>query len=208
VSTSVITICHCANSSKKNHDPKPLSAQGAVQQKDYDYMFKIMLFGDSGVGKSSLLLRFTENAFTESFVSTIGVDFKMHSMDTDQGRVKLQLWDTAGQERFRAVANSYYRGAHGIVIVYDTTERESFDNIDNWLSQIHQYAAEDVVKMLVGNKVDLEDQRKVSTKEGVALADKHKMKFYECSAKSSANVGCVFTDMAKEILSSVSQKKD
>eukprot|EP00397_Hematodinium_sp_SG-2012_P055492 GEMP01067782.1.p1 GENE.GEMP01067782.1~~GEMP01067782.1.p1 ORF type:complete len:243 (+),score=21.20 GEMP01067782.1:73-801(+) len=106
---------------------------------EYDYLFKLLLIGDSGVGKSCLLLRFADNTYTESYISTIGVDFKIRTIEQEGKVVKLQIWDTAGQERFRTITSSYYRGAHGIIIVYDVTDRESFNNVKHWIEQIGRY---------------------------------------------------------------------
>lgn len=131
-----------------------------------DYLFKLLLIGDSGVGKSCLLLRFADDTYTESFISTIGVDFKIRTSNIENKTVKLQIWDTAGQERFRTITCSYYRGAHGIIIVYDCSDVESFENVKKWLSEIDRYASEGVSKLLVGNKCDLVAQRKVTYEQG------------------------------------------
>ena len=120
-------------------------------------MFVLLL----GVGKSCLLLRFADDTYTDSYISTIGVDFKIRTVDLDTKTIKLQIWDTAGQERFRTITSSYYRGAHGIIIVYDITDKESFDNVRQWLFEIDRYASENVCKLLVGNKSDLGNKRAV-----------------------------------------------
>merc|ERR1719242_3009091 len=132
------------------------------KQRDYDYLFKLVLIGDSGVGKSCLLLRFADDAFTESYISTIGVDFRFRTVKIDKKTVKLQIWDTAGQERFRTITSAYYRGADGIIMVYDVTNYESFDHVEEWLSEVDRYANEGTAKLLVGNKADLVEEKQVS----------------------------------------------
>lgn len=166
---------------------------------EYDYLFKLLLIGDSGVGKSCLLLRFADDTYTDSYISTIGVDFKIRTIDLDGKTVKLQIWDTAGQERFRTITSSYYRGAHGIIIVYDVTDRDSFDNVKNWMMEIERYAMENVTKLLVGNKCDLASKKVVGYEEGKELADFHKIRFVETSAKNAINVEQAFHIMATEI---------
>jgi Ras-related protein Rab-1A len=170
---------------------------------DYDYLFKILLIGNSGVGKSSLLLRFADDTFTDNFMPTIGVDFKIRTLEVDQKTIKLQIWDTAGQERFKTITSSYYKGAHGIIVVYDTTDKESFKNIDTWMNEVEKHASDNVSRILWGNKSDLVDARQVSTDEGKELADQFNIRFMETSAKESENVEEAFTLMTKEIKSRV-----
>lgn len=166
---------------------------------EYDYLFKLLLIGDSGVGKSCLLLRFADHTYTESYISTIGVDFKIRTIELDGKTIKLQIWDTAGQERFRTITSSYYRGAHGIIVVYDVTEPESFNNVKQWLNEIDRYACENVNKLLVGNKCDLVSKKSVSYEAAKAFADKLEIPFLETSAKNSTNVETAFLTMASEI---------
>jgi len=168
-------------------------------QAEYDYLFKLLLIGDSGVGKSCLLLRFADDTYTESYISTIGVDFKIRTIDLDAKTIKLQIWDTAGQERFRTITSSYYRGAHGIIVVYDTTDLESFNNVKQWLHEIDRYASENVNKLLVGNKSDLTSKRAVSYEQAKEFADSLGIAFIETSAKSSTNVEKAFMTMASQI---------
>uniref|UniRef100_A0A7S1TN65 Uncharacterized protein n=1 Tax=Erythrolobus australicus TaxID=1077150 RepID=A0A7S1TN65_9RHOD len=170
---------------------------------EYDYLFKMLLIGDSGVGKSCLLLRFADNTYNDSHISTIGVDFKIRTIELDDKTIKLQIWDTAGQERFRTIAAAYYRGAHGIVITYDITDRKSFENVKSWMDEIGKYGSDRVNKLLVGNKSDKVDQRAVETSEGQELADALGMKFLETSAKTSENVEQAFITMTREIMASM-----
>ena len=176
-------------------------------QQDYDYLFKLLLIGNSAVGKSSLLLRFSDNIFNESFLPTIGVDFKIRTFDLSNKTVKLQIWDTAGQERFKTITSSYYKGAHGIILVYDITDRQTFKDIENWLSEVEKFANENVVRLLIGNKCDLESNRQVSREEGQEFADSLGVKFIETSAKECTNVEKSFFTMANEIKGRV-QKVD
>ncbi|XP_047319439.1 ras-related protein RABD1-like [Impatiens glandulifera] len=166
---------------------------------EYDYLFKILIIGDSSVGKSCLLLRFSDDAYVESYISTIGVDFKISTVELDGKTIKLQIWDTAGQERFRTITSSYYRGAHGIIIVYDVTEMESFNNVNQWVDEIGKYANDDVCKLLVGNKCDMVETKVVETQTAKAFADDLGIPFLETSAKVSVNVEEVFLAMVGEI---------
>ncbi|CEJ02449.1 Putative Ras-like protein Rab-8A [Rhizopus microsporus] len=159
----------------------------------YDYLIKLLLIGDSGVGKSCLLLRFSDDSFTPSFITTIGIDFKIRTIELDGKRIKLQIWDTAGQERFRTITTAYYRGAMGILLVYDTTDEKSFANVRNWFSNIEQHASEGVNKILIGNKCDMEEKR------GQTLANELGIRFMETSAKANIGVEEAFFDLARDI---------
>ena len=154
---------------------------------EYDYLFKLLLIGDSGVGKSCLLLRFADDTYTESYISTIGVDFKIRTIQLEGKTIKLQIWDTAGQERFRTITSSYYRGAHGIIVVYDVTEMETFNNVKQWLHEIDRYASEGVNKLLVGNKADLVTKKQVETQAAKEFADSLGIPFLEVPARASAS---------------------
>lgn len=175
-----------------------------AQQRDYDHLFKLLMVGDSGVGKTSLLTRYTAGQYADDVRNTVGVDLKVKWCDAADGsRVKLTIWDTAGQERFRTLTGSYYRGAHGIVVAYDVTDRASFENVVEWLKEIDIYSTrDDTVKILVGNKNDLEDQRTVSTDEGRQFARRHSMLFTECSAKDDRWVARTFDELVAKIIES------
>jgi len=171
----------------------------AARNTSYDFLIKLLLIGDSGVGKSCLLLRFSDDSFTTSFITTIGIDFKIKTIELDNKRIKLQIWDTAGQERFRTITTAYYRGAMGILLVYDVTDEQSFQNIRNWIRNIEQHAADNVDKILVGNKCDMISEKVVETSRGQVLADEYNIKFFETSAKSNINVVEGFTAIATDI---------
>mmetsp|Transcript_33352 Transcript_33352/g.42839 ORF Transcript_33352/g.42839 Transcript_33352/m.42839 type:complete len:221 (+) Transcript_33352:155-817(+) len=153
----------------------------------------------AGVGKTCLLLRYANAAFSQTFITTIGIDFKIKNITLDGKRIKLQIWDTAGQERFRTITTSYFRGAQGILLVYDVTDRNSFNSIRNWVSQIQQHADVHVNKILIGNKCDMEDERVVSTEEGSKLAAEYGVQFFETSAKNDINVEKCFVTIAREV---------
>jgi Ras-related protein Rab-1A len=172
----------------------------ASSNSDFDYLFKLLLIGNSGVGKSCMLMRYAENSFTTNFFNTIGVDFKIKSIALDGKNVKLQIWDTAGQDRFRTITCSYYRGAQGIIVVYDITDRDSFEAVRQWMIEIDKYAQESVIKLLVGNKCDMNDKRKVTVEEGQELANQYGVLFFEASAKSCSNIDLLFQTMAKVIM--------
>jgi len=166
----------------------------------YDYQAKLLIIGDSCVGKSCLLLRFVENFFQETFISTIGVDFKIRIFQVRNGNhIKLHVWDTAGQERFRTITSSYYRGAHGMIIVYDITNRSSFLHIKSWLNEIIKHSPENPELLLVGNKTDLSKERTVSYEEGQKVAKTLGIPFVETSCKNDCNIDVAFGILADKI---------
>jgi len=171
-----------------------------MAKKQYDLLFKLLLIGDSGVGKTCILYRFSDDAFNTTFISTIGIDFKIKTIELRGKKIKLQIWDTAGQERFHTITTSYYRGAMGIMLVYDITNAKSFDNIARWLRNIDEHASEDVIKMLLGNKCDMSDRRVVSKECGERIAIEHQIRFLETSAKANIHIDKAFYDLAEEIL--------
>ncbi|KAJ5070973.1 ras and ef-hand domain-containing protein [Anaeramoeba ignava] len=168
---------------------------------------KILIIGNSLVGKSSLLLRFCDNQFNEDLGTTIGVDFRFATVKINDEVVKLQIWDTAGQERFRTITGTYYRNADGIMVVYDITNKDTFDQIKLWFQEIKKNAPENVVNILVGNKTDLAQQRVVSYEDGQKLAKQFKCDFLEVSAKSNSNVQESFHLLAEQTLQNFNKKK-
>ena len=185
---------------KKHTSFKMTSTRNA---KNYDHLFKLLLIGDSGVGKTCILFRFADDQFNTSFISTIGIDFKIKTVEINGKRVKLQIWDTAGQERFHTITTSYYRGANGIMMCYDITNTKSFDNITKWLRNIADHASEDVLRILLGNKADMEEKRMISTARGQEVAQQNGIKFYETSAKNNTNIEEAFITLATDILDRV-----
>ncbi|KAJ0443374.1 putative small GTP-binding protein [Helianthus annuus] len=171
-----------------------------------DYLFKIVLIGDSAVGKSNLLARFARDEFYPNSKSTIGVEFQTQKIEVKGKEIKAQIWDTAGQERFRAVTSAYYRGAVGALLVYDISRRQTFDSIGRWLNELHTHSDMNVVSILVGNKSDLKDAREVSTEEGKMLAESEGLFFMETSALDSSNVTAAFETVVKEIYNILSRK--
>ena len=167
---------------------------------DYDYLFKVLLLGDSGVGKTSLILRYTDETFNSKLVNSIGVDFKMKKKEIDGKVIKVQIWDTAGHERFRAITYSYYRGVNAIIIVFDLTEDKSFLSIRDWLKQIDKYASKNVFKFLVGNKSDLQHKRLVSFEDAKKFADELNIPYFETSAKEGININELFDSSIKSFL--------
>ncbi|CAH3193740.1 unnamed protein product [Porites evermanni] len=180
-------------SSVQNGSKRPVS-------ETFDVACKVMLLGDSGVGKTCVLVRFKDGAFLSgSFISTVGIDYKNKVVDVDGTRVKLQIWDTAGQERFRSITHAYYRDSQALLLLYDVTSETSFENIRAWLSEIYEYASSDVIIMLLGNKADLTNQRVISREQGEQLAKTHNVAFMETSAKSGLNVDLAFMAVARDM---------
>ncbi|GAB5581282.1 ras-related protein Rab-37 isoform X2 [Prionailurus iriomotensis] len=166
----------------------------------YDVTGKVMLLGDSGVGKTCFLIQFKDGAFLSgTFIATVGIDFRNKVVTVDGVRVKLQIWDTAGQERFRSVTHAYYRDAQALLLLYDITNKSSFDNIRAWLTEIHEYAQRDVVIMLLGNKADVSSERVIRSEDGETLAREYGVPFMETSAKTGMNVELAFLAIAKEL---------
>ncbi|CAH8647711.1 unnamed protein product [Dicrocoelium dendriticum] len=159
---------------------------------NFDYMFKILIIGNSSVGKTSFLFRYADDSFTSAFVSTVGIDFKVKTIFRKDKRVKLQIWDTAGQERYRTITTAYYRGAMGFILMYDITNEESFNSVQDWVTQIKTYSWDNAQVVLVGNKCDLADERAVSVDRGRGLAQQLGLNFFEASAKGDVNVRNVF----------------
>lgn len=173
---------------------------------DYDYLFKIVLIGDSGVGKSNILARYTKNEFNLESKATIGVEFATKSIVTEDKTIKAQIWDTAGQERFRAITSAYYRGAVGALLCYDITKHSTFENVTKWLKEVKDNAEAHIVVMLIGNKCDLQQLRAVNQEEVVELAKEHNLAFLETSALESTNIELAFQKLINQIYTELKAK--
>ncbi|XP_023919380.1 ras-related protein Rab11C-like [Quercus suber] len=172
----------------------------------YDYLFKIVLIGDSGVGKSNILSRFTRNEFCLESKSTIGVEFATRTLQIEGKTIKAQIWDTAGQERYRAITSAYYRGAVGALLVYDITKRQTFENVQRWLRELREHADSNIVIMLAGNKADLNHLRAVSAADAQVLAENESLSFLETSALEALNVEKAFQTILFDIYHVISKK--
>ena len=167
-------------------------------------VYKVLLLGDSIVGKTCILMRFTEGTFPEIHMSTVGLDYRVKQMTLENGQsAKVCIWDTAGQERFRAITKNYYKGAHGIMLIYDVTRQETFDNVRNWLTQVTENASDNATIFLIGNKCDDVDGRQISTEEGKKVASDYGITFIETSAKKDINISSTFEELVKEIYQKV-----
>ncbi|KAI3445564.1 hypothetical protein Pfo_002229 [Paulownia fortunei] len=175
-------------------------------EEEYDYLFKVVLIGDSGVGKSNLLSRFTRNEFCLESKSTIGVEFATRTLQVEGRTVKAQIWDTAGQERYRAITSAYYRGALGALLVYDVTKPTTFENVSRWLKELRDHADSNIVIMLIGNKTDLKHLRAVATEDAQGFAEKEGLSFIETSALEATNVEKAFQTILSEIYRIISKK--
>ncbi|XP_003420261.1 ras-related protein Rab-19 [Loxodonta africana] len=179
----------------------PFSSAARASEENFDYLFKIILIGDSNVGKTCVVQHFMSGVYTETQQNTIGVDFTVRSLEINGKKVKMQVWDTAGQERFRTITQSYYRSAHAAIIAYDLTRRSTFESVPHWIHEVEKYGAANLVVMLIGNKADLWDQRHVLFEDACTLAEKYGLlAVLETSAKESRNIEEVFVLMAKELI--------
>ncbi|KAM4615010.1 ras-related protein Rab-19-like [Polymixia lowei] len=179
-----------------------MQTPGMEQDDSFDFLFKIILIGDSNVGKTCVVQSFKSGVFSEKQQNTIGVDFTVRTVDIEGKKVKMQVWDTAGQERFRTITQSYYRSAHGAMIAYDITRRSTFDSVTHWIQEVEHYGAANVVLVLIGNKCDLESGRQVRFQEACSLAkERGVLAALETSAKEHQNVEDAFMMMAKELMS-------
>jgi Ras-related protein Rab-11A len=179
---------------------------GYRAEDDYDYLFKVVLIGDSGVGKSNLLSRFTRNEFSLESKSTIGVEFATRSLTVDTKVIKAQIWDTAGQERYRAITSAYYRGAVGALLVYDVTRHSTFENVERWLRELRDHTDPNIVVMLIGNKSDLRHLVAVPTDDAKSFAERESLYFMETSALEATNVENAFSEVLTQIYRIVSKK--
>ena len=166
-----------------------------------EFFFKVLILGDSAVGKTCVITRYTDNRFEKNYLSTTGIDYKLKNIKLDDGKnVKLQIWDTLGQERYRSLTKNYYKSAQGIILIYDITNRETFENVRNWIKSINAEADERVVIILVGNKCDFEENRQVSKEEGEQLAQELNLPFFECSAKENKNIIETFNGLTEKLI--------
>ena len=171
-----------------------------------DCVYKVLLLGDSTVGKTCFLMRYTDNTFQEIHMSTIGLDYRLKNITLENGKnIKIQIWDTAGQDRFRAITKNYYKGAHGIILIYDITNKKSFENVRTWINQIKEEVSEKVSIILVGNKIDDEEHRVVATEDGEKIAKELGLMFFECSAKSGVNIDSTFNELVKKTVENYSK---
>ena len=175
-------------------------AKKLSKSKQFDYTFKIVMIGDSGVGKSCILLRFADDKFNENFYATIGVDFRFKNVMVDDKSVKLQIWDTAGQERFKTITSAYYRGADGIIIVYDITDRNSFAHIKDWLDDVNKYTDDNPLKIIVGNKIDLIKDKQINNNDMKTMTAQTGIEIIECSAKDSIKINDLMEIMTKKLI--------
>lgn len=169
-----------------------------MESNTYDYLIKCLIVGDSGTGKSSLMMRFTDDVFNTSYISTIGVDFKIKTMNYKDKDFKFQIWDTAGQDRFRTITSSYYRGANAVILCYDICDRDTFKNVSKWLEEVERFSMGKPLVILCGTKTDLESKREISYLEGTEYAKSKDMTFFESSAKNNVNIKEIFKVIAEQ----------
>ena len=178
-----------------------------------DIVYKVLLLGDSSVGKTCFLLRYCDKSFQDAHLSTIGLDYRLKTLTLKNKKsIKLQIWDTAGEDRFRAITKNYYKGANGIILIYDVTNLQTYENVKNWITQIREEANPNVIIYLAGNKIDIpEESRAVKTSDGQKIADEYQLPFKETSAKDGMNVNEIFQELVEkidEVFSKIEQPKD
>ena len=171
-----------------------------MSEKKYDYLFKILLIGDSTANKTSILLKFCDDAFNTTQISTIGIDFKVKTFQLNSKKIRLHVWDTAGQERFKTITSAYYRGAHGILLVYSITDKESFDSTCKWMENINEHADKNVEIILLGNNCEKSEMRQVSKEDGERFAIENNIKFFEVSSKNNYNLESAFMALTSDLL--------
>ena len=169
-----------------------------MENKEYDLLFKLILIGDSYVGKSNILLKYLKNQFNENSKTTIGVDTK--NIIINNKRIKIQIWDTAGQERYRSITSAYYKGAKGALIVYDITRKNTFDNIDKWITDLKLNGDKNICIIILGNKSDLIDKREINKNDGIKKAEMYKTAFLETSALNGDNISKAFDELIEQIV--------
>jgi len=189
---------------ERENDSPPAETKSNTKQ--YDYLFKLVLIGDSGVGKSSLLIRFADDNFSTQFISTIGIDYRFKTITIDGKNVRLQVWDTAGQERFRSITPGYYQSADGIIMAYAINDLSSFEHIEEWLDDVRKHAQPNINVILVGNKCDLESERQVSLERTLSLSNELHLRYVEASAKESTRVNDAFVQLATDLVRARSGK--
>mmetsp|Transcript_635 Transcript_635/g.775 ORF Transcript_635/g.775 Transcript_635/m.775 type:complete len:347 (-) Transcript_635:1213-2253(-) len=194
-----VNVAERSNNRGKRRGSATMTGDKIIAKDGHDYYVKILLLGDSGVGKTSLMLRFSDDQFQESLMSTAGVDFKVRYLEKNNTRTKCQIWDTAGQERFHVITRAYYRGSHGIALVYDAANESSFKQIEYWMENIRKHASSDVSVVLLGNKTDLPN-KKITPEQGKEIAEKYNIKFFETSAKTGSNVVDAFETLSEQIV--------
>jgi len=192
-STNSVTSAGAAPVTTMNYRPRFLDSTTT----EFDIVTKAIIIGDSSVGKSSLLYRYTDSDWNPHYIATIGVDFKVLTFERDGKVIKLQLWDTAGQDRFKTITHTYYRGTHGVMLVFDVTNRESFDHVLQWLEEFHQFGGQGIPMVLVGNKADLKEKVVVSFDEATALAEQMGCHYVQTSAKSNQSVDDAFKQLTE-----------
>lgn len=171
---------------------------------EYDHLIKSIIIGDSGIGKSGILLRFTENTWSDKYISSIGVEFKFKTIVINDKVIKLQIWDSAGQERFHSITTNYYRGSHIIYLCYDITDKKSFDNLDMWLNEIKKFASSKAKIIICGTKIDLDFMRQIPYKEAKNFCDERGFDYYETSSKLNKNIDIMFNETCEKMLQEMS----